>query len=153
MQNFSSSKSEGSELVDHVSDQSQQLGILEVRKSEKRKSNSVFSGSVPMHFFEQMDREFKCPICKCIFTENPKWLPCGHVFCNECLWAQINKEKGQNAGGDHKLPRCAECKKEYSHRNLKEQKWFNRMLELWRGLRNQNNLNTQIPQHFQLFDP
>lgn len=100
-----------------------------------------------------MDKEFKCPICKCIFAEGPKWLPCGHVFCNDCLWGQINKEKGKSAKGGHKLPRCAECKMEYSHRNLKENKRFNRMLDLWKSLRNQNNLNTQMPQHFQLFDP
>ena len=27
------------------------------------------------------------------------------------------------------------------------------MLEIWRSLRNQNNLNTQIPTSFRAFDP
>ena len=32
--------------------------------------------SITQQQYELMDKEFKCPICKCIFVENPKWLPC-----------------------------------------------------------------------------
>lgn len=52
-----------------------------------------------------------------------------------------------------KLTKCAECKVEFSHRNLKENKKFNRLLELWRNMRTKNNLNTQIPERFKPFDP
>ena len=51
------------------------------------------------------------------------------------------------------LTRCAECKMEFSHRNLRENLRFNRLLDLWKQLRTQNNLNTQIPTSFQTFDP
>ena len=84
-----------------------------------------------------MDREFKCPICKSIFTGYPKWLPCQHVFCEDCLRAQIVREKSSNQNA-----RCAECKTEFSHRNLRDNKKFNRMLDLWRTMRNQNDMNT-----------
>ena len=51
------------------------------------------------------------------------------------------------------MARCAECKTEFSHRNLRENLRFNRLLEIWRNLRTQNNLNTQIPTSFKAFDP
>lgn len=88
--------------------------------------------------YELMDREFKCPICRCVFTENPKWLPCQHVFCNDCLKQQIQREKKANTGtggGRMQLTRCAECKMEFSHRNLRENLRFNRLLDLWKQLR------------------
>jgi hypothetical protein len=103
---------------------------------------------ISSHYFELMDREFKCPICKSVYLESPKWLPCQHVYCKQCLQRQITVEKM----GD-KLTKCAECKVEFSHRNLKENKKFNRLLELWRNMRTKNDLNTQIPERFKPFDP
>jgi hypothetical protein len=44
-------------------------------------SNSV---ELSREIYEEMDKEFKCPICKEIFTK-PIWLPCQHVFCEVCI--------------------------------------------------------------------
>jgi hypothetical protein len=51
------------------------------------------------------------------------------------------------------MVRCAECKQEFSHRSLRENKKFSRLLEIWKNLRTKNDLNTQIPQHFAAFNP
>ena len=34
-----------------------------------------------------------------------------------------------------------------------ENKKFNRLLDLWKGVRTKNDLNTQIPETFEAFDP
>jgi len=31
---------------------------------------------IPTRYYELMDKEFKCPICRNVFMENPKQLPC-----------------------------------------------------------------------------
>ena len=116
-------------------------------RRRKASSNNITVTLSP-HQYESLDKEFKCPICRNIFDENPKWLPCGHVFCTKCVKNQITREKQ-----GEKLCKCAECKIEFSHRNLKEIKRFNRMLEIWRTLRISNNLCTQIPASFAMFDP
>jgi len=118
------------------------------RQRSASQGNSLMQIEISQQCYELMDREFKCPICKSIYLEGPKWLPCQHVFCNQCLQRQITREKTSS-----QLCRCAECKLEFSHRNLKENKKFNRLLEVWRLIRHRNDLNTQIPKQFKAFDP
>ena len=62
---------------------SQRSGVLK-RRSQSQEGYGMAVQISPQQY-ELMDREFKCPICRCVFAENPKWLPCQHVFCNDCL--------------------------------------------------------------------
>ena len=71
-----------------------------------------------------------------------------HVFCNRCVKMQVVNEKTRE-----KLARCAECKNSFSHRNLRQNKKFDNILEIFRGFRTDNpTLCTQIPARFPIFN-
>lgn len=97
--------------------------------------------------YELMANEFRCPICTDILVE-PMWLPCMHVFCRKCIRIQVVNEKTKE-----KLAKCAECKASFSHRNLRENKKFQNILDLFKSFREENMLMTQMPSHFPIFDP
>ena len=71
-----------------------------------------------------------------------------HVFCNKCVRTQVCNEKTKE-----KLATCAECKTSFSHRNLRENKKFTHILDIFKSLRDDNSLQTQMPVHLPIFDP
>ena len=128
--------------------QSQDTGCNNNINAYRPNHGAVINIEISQYYFEMMDREFKCTICKNLLSDCPKWLPCQHVFCHKCLQQQYTREKTAE-----KPARCAECRMDFSHRSLRDNKKFNRMLEAWRHMRTQNNLNTQLPTSFKPFDP
>ena len=46
-----------------------------------------------------------CPICECVFSEEPVFAPCHHTFCNKCIRERINS-------GDNSCPECRRPLKE-----------------------------------------
>ncbi|CDW88672.1 ring-finger-containing e3 ubiquitin ligase [Stylonychia lemnae] len=98
--------------------------------------------------YQRMAHEFRCPICKDI-PEKVWFLACAHFFCEGCLQRQVNRQKT-----DTEFPRCAECNQEFSYRNKKKNQKFEKLLELFKEIRSDNNIMTQIPQMEQfMFDP
>ena len=107
---------------------------------EKSMGSSSFDGpQSPMQSiqmdksrYEQMAGEFRCPICIEILVD-PVWLPCMHVFCRRCVKTQVVCEKSRE-----KLACCAECKQSFSHRNLRQNKRFDNILEIFKTFREDN---------------
>jgi hypothetical protein len=72
---------------------------------------------------------------------DPQQLPCFHFFCQACLRTQVTNQKTVEV-----LPRCAECNVPFTRRQLVSNKKFNSILEVFRSIRQANNLCTQLPQ-------
>lgn len=78
----------------------------EITSKQKKKlpqpSPPIMSLSKPE---EQLAYELSCPICLQLFS-NPLVLPCGHNYCQACIWKTTDKSGKM-------LPRCPECREEY----------------------------------------
>lgn len=48
---------------------------------------------------------------------------------------------------------CAECKMKFNHRSFKRIKKFESILDVFKSVRDDNQLCTQIPTSFPVFDP
>lgn len=78
---------------------------------------------------EQLAYELSCPICLHLYSD-PVALPCGHNYCQACICKTIDStEKSRDS-----VPRCPECREEYSGMdtlqiNLK----LRRIIENYRG--------------------
>ena len=82
----------------------------------------------------------KCAICLQVYQE-PIQLPCFHFFCQACLRLQITNQKTVDV-----MPRCAECNVPFNRRQTCQNKKFNSILEVYKSIRQANNLCTQMPQ-------
>eukprot|EP01061_Rhynchopus_euleeides_P013071 TRINITY_DN2291_c0_g2_i1.p1 TRINITY_DN2291_c0_g2~~TRINITY_DN2291_c0_g2_i1.p1 ORF type:complete len:425 (+),score=122.46 TRINITY_DN2291_c0_g2_i1:61-1275(+) len=61
---------------------------------------------IPLRELEPLKQEMKCKVCMMMFDE-PSTLPCGHIFCKNCILQNLNSS-----------PFCPLCRHKYTRRTL-----------------------------------
>ncbi len=63
-------------LLEDMMQEASSVVVRQRSQSQDATRNQMMTIEIPTRYYEMMDKEFKCPICRNVFMENPKQLPC-----------------------------------------------------------------------------
>ena len=58
--------------LNEMLEESSSVVVRQRSQSQDDSRNQMMTIEIPTRYFEMMDKEFKCPICRNVFMENPK---------------------------------------------------------------------------------